>query len=132
MIGSLASGPTVAGSCDKLPKDFFLYDTEPQAKRAGVDYSPVLTSAFRRDKSALVTLLQLTAAGTFDGAGAQTHSEVLWSLLQCWGDAAFATTLRTQSSDVRRRVLEQLLYATEERKAVRSSFPKTFGASQVP
>ncbi len=128
-IGALVSGSVSAGACDKGPKDFFLYDTEPQAKRAGVDYYSALTSAFGRDKTALVALLQVTAAGTLDGAGAQTHAEVLWSLLQCWGDDSFAETLRAQSSDVRRRVHEQLLYATEERKAVRSSYPKTFRAS---
>ncbi len=128
-IGTLASGPLAAGPCDKQPKDFFLYDTEPQAKRAGVDYSSTLTSAFGRDKTSLVTLLQVTAAGTLDGAGAQTHAEVLWSLLQCWGDDPFAESLRAQPSNVRRRVLDQLLYATEEKKAVRSLYPKTFRAS---
>ena len=127
-IGTLASGLLVAGPCDKGPKDFFLYDTEPQAKLASVNYSSSLTSAFGRDKSALVTLLQVTAAGTLDGSGAQTHAEVLWSLLQCWGDEPFSASLSAQPSNVRRRVLDQLLYATEEKKAARSSYPKTFRA----
>ena len=128
-IGTLAHATVAAGPCDKTPKDFFLYDTESQAKRAGVDYNSVLVSAFGRDKAALATLLQLTAAAVLDGAGAQTHAEVLWSVLQCWGDGPFAQVFGAQTGHVRQRVRDQLLYATEERKAVRSSYPKTFRTS---
>jgi hypothetical protein len=125
----LTASAIAAGPCDKKPTDFFLYDTEPQARSAGIDYRPTLIAAFRNDKAALVTLLQVTAAGTLDGAGAQTHADVLWNLLQCWGDERFADALRSQSATVRGRVLDQLRYATDESKRARSSYPKTFQRS---
>jgi len=126
-IASVVAASVHAGVCDKSPKDFFLYDTEPQARTAGVDYKAAFVSALGRDKAALVALLQVT--GSLDGAGAQTHAEVLWNLLQCWGDSAFAGTLYAQSNAVRTRVLEQLRYATEENKSSRSRYRKTFQLS---
>ena len=129
---SIASVYVVVGAagtsapCEKSPNDFFLYDTEPQARTAGVDYKPTLSAAFGRDESSLVILLQVTAAGVLDGAGAQTHAQVLWSLLKCWGDERFAAVLRSQATNVQNRVLQQLRYETEDDPRVRSLYPRTF------
>lgn len=129
LLGALCVGHANAGVCDKGPKDFFLFDTVPQAKAAGVEYASELSAAFRKDKGALGTLLNLTAGGTLDGAGAQTHAEVLWALLQCWGDDPFAEVLGRLPTSVRGRVLTKLRYATEETKSSRTPYPKTFRAS---
>ena len=128
LLGMLCAAMTLAGPCDKSPKNYFLHDAEPQAKAAGLDYTSALSKAFLRDKPSLVSLLTVTSK--LDGSGAQTHAEVLWNLVQCWGDAAFAEVLSTQVQHVKSQVVEQLRYATEENQGIRSSYPKTFGASR--
>lgn len=122
---TIHSAEAMAWNCDKGPKDFFLYDTVPQARTAGVNYSSELSAAFRKETAALITLLKLTAAGKLDGAGAQTHTEVLWGLLQCWGDSAFSDVLDLQPTKVRSRVLRSLLDATAETRSSRAPYPRT-------
>ena len=83
-------------------------------------------TAFAGQRNALVSMFRLTAVGRLDGAGAQTHAEVLLALLQCWGDEEFSKALGSESSAVQHRVVEQLRYATDEDKTIRSTFPRTF------
>ena len=42
--------------CKKLPADFFLYDTKPQARSAGIVYEAEIHKAFGRNQQALAHL----------------------------------------------------------------------------
>jgi len=112
-----------AGPCSKGPKDFLLLDATPQAKDAGVDYPKELSAAFHKDPAALGRLFDVTPH--LDGSGAQTHAEVLWIVLQCWGDAPFAAALKKTPKGICAGVLKQLDYATDESGGYRRAYPNT-------
>ena len=117
--------PAEANSaCDRGPKDFFLYDATPQAKAGGVNYPVELRAAFRQDAKALHRLFRVSA--NMDGSGAQTHAGVLWSLLKCWGDGAFAAELERENGPIRAKVIEQLDFETEETGGYAKSHPLTY------
>jgi hypothetical protein len=111
-------------ACDRGPADFFLYDATPQAKAKGVNYPAELRAAFRKDSKALHRLFRVSPS--MDGSGAQTHAGVLWSLLRCWGDEAFAAELEREGRPVRAKVTEQLDYETEETGGYAKSHPLTY------
>ena len=93
---------------------FYLDDTEWQARQAGVNYRPVLDAALKRDRRALHTLFQLTADNAFDGAGADSHSCALWTLMAQWGDRDFAKALAAEPARIRQAVITFLDYAAAE------------------
>ncbi len=92
---------------------FYLDDTEWQAKQAGVDYRPVLHAALNKDPKALHTLFRLTADNVFDGAGADSHSCVLWTLMTEWGDRDFSRALAAEPAQTRQSVITFLDYAAD-------------------
>src|SRR5438874_11461359 len=74
----------LAATCSRRADEFGLVDTEPQARDAGVDYIATLAGALRKDRRALSQLFRVTRK--LDGAGSQSHSDVLLAVLECWGD----------------------------------------------
>jgi hypothetical protein len=118
-------------ACDRGPADFFLYDATPQAKAGGVNYPAELRASFRKDPKALHRLFRVSSS--MDGSGAQTHAGVLWALLECWGDEAFAAELGREARPVRANVIEQLDYETEETGGgYAKSYPLTYKLGHPP
>ena len=74
-----------------------------QARSAGVDYPVTIREAKDLQPRALHRLLQLSLS--MDGAGADVHSDVLWDLVQRWGDTVFTMQLKQESREVQERVL---------------------------
>ena len=119
----VVANTATAGPCDKMPDDFFLLDAVPQARDVGIDYSHELTQAFQKDPEALEKLF--TVSGSLDGSGAQTHAGILYALLECWGDSAFAAALKREPTTICSRVLEYLHYDTAESGGYESTYPAT-------
>ena len=117
-----------ANHCQPIPENYFLKEAAVQAKAVDVDYRKELAGALNKDARALQKLLRVTAAMALDGAGAQYHSDVLWNLLQCWGDKAFSMILSRQSKKVRMAVIHQLDYATDEIEKYEDTYPLTHAA----
>jgi len=106
------------------PRKLWLDETRAQA--APIKYDSLLDRVMGRDTSALRHLFQLH----LDGAGADGHSQVLWSLLWNWGDRNFAAVLRPQPDSTRSRVICSLDYAADS--SYERQFPVTFAlASHV-
>lgn len=123
LIGGLIAG-CATGPCGKGPGDFFLLNATPQAKEgAGINYPAEITGTMQKDPTALSHLFNVTPY--LDGSGAQTHAEVLWTALQCWGDQPFADALAQEPQKVCGRVLQQLRYETEEAGGYETTFPIT-------
>jgi len=101
------------------PRRLFLDETRGQA--GTFKYDSVLNRAMAKDSAALVSLFRLPG---LDGAGAQSHSDVLWALLFEWGDAPYASVLRAEADSVRARIICDLDYAAERSYA--RQFPATF------
>jgi len=101
------------------PRRLFLDETRGQA--GTFNYDSVLNRALAKDSAALVSLFRLSG---LDGAGAQSHSDVLWALLFEWGDGPYAIVLRAQTDSVRARIICDLDYAAERSYA--RQFPVTF------
>src|SRR6266545_3184078 len=98
-----------AATCSRRVDEFGLFDTEPQARDAGVDYLVALAGALWNDTRALSQLFRVTRK--LDGAGSQSHSDVLLAVLECWGDEPFAARLAREAPHVQQAVREKLLYA---------------------
>jgi hypothetical protein len=94
-----------------------------QQTLAGVPYSKAYNDAVKADSGGLSTLLRATIHT--DGIGSDTHDQILWDLLQVWGDSSFAVVLRSQSQRVREGVRCGLDYAAPASWA--SQNPRTAG-----
>jgi hypothetical protein len=125
MIFLLLTVAMAESPCKKIPEDYFLYDTVPQAKDAGVDYVKEMLAAFRKDPKGLHIIFRVSSH--LDGAGAQTHAEVLFDLLKCWGDMLFSEELSKESKSIREKVIRGLDFATIETGGYAKSFPLTYG-----
>jgi hypothetical protein len=104
------------------PRTYWLDPAQEQAARVQVDYRALVNAATARDSAALARLF---AVPGLDGAGAETHADVLWALLRRWGDRSFARVLRRLPAPARARVLCDIDFAAEADWSRR--FPKTFG-----
>jgi hypothetical protein len=94
-------------------------------KHVGIDYPGALERAIRREPAALAELLRYTVIGEMDGEAGETHSAILFGLLQRWGDRRFAQVLRAQKLGVRKAVIDNIAMPTGgERK-----FPLTYASA---
>lgn len=114
---------SAANECQN--KKFFLYDTIPQAREAGVNYGLELNGARKKNKESLNRLFLISLK--LDGSGSQSHSGVLMSLLKCWGDVAFSRVLKKHKSEVRNKVIESLDFESLEwDRSYSHDFPETY------
>jgi len=76
-----------------------------QAQLDGLDYRAHLRRAIVKDRRSLAALFDYTENGQLMGVGAEEHCEVLYNLLQVWGDTSFANVLQGRDRRVRHRVI---------------------------
>jgi hypothetical protein len=89
------------------------------------DYRSVLAPAAKKDRRALLTLLQYNERTTLRGAGGEDHASILVALLEIWGDDAFASVLQQTSP----KAVEETLGFLEYGGASRVVFPATYSTT---
>ena len=77
-------------------------------KYAGFDYARALERAIRKEPFGLAQLFRATYTVGFDGGAGETHSAILFGLLQRWGDRRFAHVLRAQKLRIRKAVIDTI------------------------
>ena len=92
-------------------------------KYVGFDYARALERAIHKEPSGLAELFRFTDTAGFDGAAGEGHVQILFGLLQRWGDRRFARVLRAQSSHIREIIVFEFGSAFPDQ---RSQFPKTY------
>ena len=94
-------------------------------KHVGIDYPGALERAIRREPAGLAELFRYTVIGEMDGAAGEAHSDVLFGLLQRWGDKRFAHVLRAQKLGIRKAVMDNIgMPSGSERK-----YPLTYASA---
>src|SRR5947208_1213848 len=81
------------------PTNYFDSVLVQQTAAAGISYSEAYDQALRKAPSGLSRVLAATTHT--DGVAAATHDQIVWDLLQAWGDSAFAAVLQAQPAEVR-------------------------------
>ena len=102
-----------AQSFDVPPSDAQLRESIDEGcvksgRQIGIDYRGALERAIRREPAGLAELFRYTVIGGMDGAAGEGHADILFGLLQRWGDRPFAQVLRAQKRDVRKAVIGNL------------------------
>lgn len=77
-------------------------------KQVGIDYRGALERAIRGEPTGLAELFRYTVIGDVDGATGEAHADILYGLLQRWGDKRFAHVLRAQKLSVRKAVMSTI------------------------
>lgn len=77
-------------------------------KRVGIDYRGAVERAIRREPAGLAELFRYTVIGEMDGEAGESHSAILFGLLQRWGDRPFAHVLRAQKLEIRKAVIDTM------------------------
>lgn len=95
-----------------------------QGKLDGIDYRNLLRAAMAYDANSLRDLFRYTANGKLMGEGAETNCEILYLLLQHWGDSRFAAVLSKEPRRVRVAVIAAIDYAYPHWRPTES--PKTY------
>jgi hypothetical protein len=94
-------------------------------KKVGIDYPNAVERAIRREPAGLAELFRYTVIGGLDGEAGESHSAILFGLLQRWGDRRFAHVLRAQKLSIRKAVMDTIAMPTgSERK-----FPLTYASA---
>lgn len=92
-------------------------------KYVGFDYARALERAIHKEPSGLAELFRFVDTAGFDGAAGEGHVQILFGLLQRWGDRRFARVLRAQPSHIREIVVFEFGSAFPDQ---RNQFPKTY------
>ncbi len=98
-------------------------DAKSAGRHAHMDYQGATERALARDASGLRELFRFTESGWCDGALGELHAAMLDRQLRYWGDEAYSTVLRGESSGVQRAVTGELMYMPG---FTRSAFPLTY------
>ncbi len=107
------------------------------ARKAGVDYLPLVSRCMTRDSLAMDEMFRLTLK-LKPGHGAEANADVLYDVLRDVGDRWFGQCLASQQADVQERVRVSIIYdmgieiTAEEVTAVRDLYPKTFPKTWHP
>jgi len=117
---TVVGSPASSESLNKLAADE--YGPRDQAKAAGVDYVAAVKRAERGERGSLSTLFLVTKH--LDGHGSEMHCVILRQLLELHGDKRFSDSLRIESADTRKRVLESLDFDFSE--PWKKKFPLTY------
>lgn len=99
-------------------------DLCPQAKTFDhYDYRQGITAAFQT-KNGLASFLGYLDRSTIMGAGAEAHACSVRSLLEHWGDKAFAQILRRQTAGLRQQAIGLIDYTALLK--FKQRFPETY------
>ena len=92
-------------------------------KYVGIDYALALEDAIKKKPPGLAQLFRFTDTGGYDGGAGEAHIEILFGLLQRWGDRDFARVLSAQPARIRHVVATEIRQTFPEQ---RKQFPKTY------
>jgi hypothetical protein len=110
ILGCSGESRVGAGRFDP-PTNHFDSILVEQTTLAGIGYSQAYEKAQRKDAEGLSLVLAATIHT--DGVGSDTQGQILWNLLQSWGDSAFASILQQQQPLVRTAVRCSLDYTAD-------------------
>ena len=105
-------------------------EVDAQARAHGINYSQTLARAARGEVKAAAEFFSLSRV--VDGAGAESHFNLMWELLHVVGDEKFAVFLSEQAETFRREIGRYLTSEettwpiSDGRSYLRRHFPKSF------
>ena len=101
-------------------------DVFAQGRLDGVDYRKLLRGAVAYDRESLAGIFRYTVNGQLMGVGADMNCEILYLLLEHWGDSRFASLLAQQPKAARRKIIAEIEYDWSYPGWKRTEFPKTY------